>query len=78
LSTLFLHEDILARVLSYELELRDWRVAETLAGRGDPGRPSYEEVFLSISSASCSNKDPPGFRWLNRNTTPFPHGVPLL
>jgi len=44
LSTLFLHEDILARTFSYERDLRDWRLAEIGAGRPDPGRPSYTEV----------------------------------
>jgi len=43
--TLFLHEDILARTLAYERELCSWRTAEAEAGRGDPGRPPYEEVF---------------------------------
>jgi hypothetical protein len=43
-STLFLHEDIIARTLSYEQQLQRWRLAELEAGRGDPGRPSYETV----------------------------------
>ena len=43
-STLFLHEDILAQTLSYEKQLLNWRIEEIEAGRGDPGRPSYETV----------------------------------
>ena len=42
--TLFLHEDILARTLAYEQDLRQWRISELEAGRSDPGRPKYEEV----------------------------------
>ena len=48
-STLFLHEDILARTLSYEQQLQSWRIAELAAGRSDPGRPSYQIVGYSIS-----------------------------
>jgi hypothetical protein len=48
-STLFLHEDILARTLSYERDLKQWRMAELKAGRGDPGRPTYEEVSDSLN-----------------------------
>ncbi|KIL64794.1 hypothetical protein M378DRAFT_162958, partial [Amanita muscaria Koide BX008] len=44
-ATLFLHEDILARTLAYEQDLHQWRIAELEAGRGDPGRPTYEEAF---------------------------------
>jgi hypothetical protein len=43
-TTLFLHEDLLARTLSYEKDLKQWRTAEVEAGRGDPGRPPYEEA----------------------------------
>ena len=43
--TLFLHEDLLARTLAFEIELRRWRCAEIEAGRDDPGRPAYENVF---------------------------------
>ena len=42
--TLFLHEDIMARTLAYEQDLRQWRISELEAGRSDPGRPKYEEV----------------------------------
>jgi hypothetical protein len=44
-ATLFLHEDLLARTLAFELDLQHWRLAEIAAGRGDPVRPQYEEVF---------------------------------
>jgi hypothetical protein len=45
LATLFLHEDLVGRTLAFELDLQRWRRAEVNAGRGDPGRPSYEDVF---------------------------------
>jgi hypothetical protein len=56
--TLFLHEDVLARALAYEQELQRWRIAELNAGRGDPGRPMYDEVSgyfnpLSVMSHQC-------------------------
>jgi hypothetical protein len=46
-SALFLHEDLVARTLAFEMELQlqRWRCAEVDAGRGDPGRPVYEDVF---------------------------------
>jgi hypothetical protein len=44
-ATLFLHEDLLARTLAFEIELQRRRCTEIEAGRGDPGRPVYEEVF---------------------------------
>jgi hypothetical protein len=44
-ATLFLHEDLLARTLAFEMELQRWRCAEIDAGRGDPARPPYEDVF---------------------------------
>ena len=50
-STVFLHEDILARTLFYELDLQQWRQAEVAAGRTDPGRPSYADV--SSESSPC-------------------------
>jgi hypothetical protein len=50
--TLFLHEDILARTLAYEQDLRQWRISELEAGRSDPGRPKYEEV-QSLSFIWC-------------------------
>lgn len=43
-STLFLHEDIIVRTLLYEQRLQKWRIEELKAGRGDPGRPSYDTV----------------------------------
>jgi hypothetical protein len=57
-ATLFLHEDVLARALAYEQELQRWRIAELNAGRGDPGRPMYDEVSgyfnpLSVMSHQC-------------------------
>lgn len=53
MSTLFFHEDIVARTLSYELDLQAWRIAELDAGRPDPGRPTYNEVSgcLDLSGA---------------------------
>ncbi|KIL64492.1 hypothetical protein M378DRAFT_163271 [Amanita muscaria Koide BX008] len=47
-ATLFLHEDLLARTLDYEQDLCDWRLSELSAGRSDPGRLEYEEVFGGI------------------------------
>ena len=41
LSTICLHEDLLARTLSHEQDIQRWRIAELEAGRGDPGRPTY-------------------------------------
>ena len=43
--TLFLHEDIIAKTLAYERDLKTYRLNEIEAGRGDPGRPTYDEVF---------------------------------
>ena len=43
--TLFLHEDIIAKTLAYERDLKRYRLNEIEAGRGDPGRPTYVEVF---------------------------------
>jgi hypothetical protein len=45
IATLFLHEDLLARTLAFELDLQQWRLADVGAGRGDPGRPAYRDVF---------------------------------
>lgn len=47
-ATLFLHEDLVARTLQFERELKDWRLAEIQAGRGDPGRPGYGHVFMTV------------------------------
>lgn len=53
---LFLHEDIIAKTLQFERELKEWRIAEVQAGRGDPGRPGYgcffnsENIFLVMCS----------------------------
>src|SRR5271170_6022042 len=44
-ATIFLHEDLLARTLAFELDLQQWRRSEFQAGRGDPGRLPYNEVF---------------------------------
>jgi hypothetical protein len=49
-STLFLHEDVLARTLAYEQDLQAWRIAELEAGRVDPGRPTYDEVSGGLDS----------------------------
>jgi hypothetical protein len=45
LATLFLHEDLVARTLDFELDVKRWRLAEIEAGRGDPGRPNYLDAF---------------------------------
>jgi hypothetical protein len=45
IATLFLHEDLVARTLAFELDLKQWRLAEIEAGRGDPGRPNYLDAF---------------------------------
>ena len=45
IATLFLHEDLVARTLAFELDLVQWRLAEIEAGRGDPGRPNYLDSF---------------------------------
>jgi hypothetical protein len=45
LYTLFLHGDLIARTLAYEQDLKAYRLNEIEAGRGDPGRPAYDEVF---------------------------------
>ena len=52
-ATLFLHEDTLARTLAYEQDLHQWRIAELEAGRGDPGRPTYEEASGRLHSFGC-------------------------
>ena len=44
-ATLFLHEDLLARTLAFELDLKQWRLTEIEASRGDPGRPNYLDAF---------------------------------
>ena len=56
--TVFLHEDVLARMLAFELELAKLRLDSMAAGFGDPGRPSYESVFevscpLALFSPTC-------------------------
>jgi hypothetical protein len=58
-STLFLHEDVLARTLAYERGLQKWRMAELDAGMPDPGRPAYDEVcgdsnLSNVMSHHCS------------------------
>jgi hypothetical protein len=45
IATLFLHEDLVAQTLAFELDLKQWRLAEIEAGRGDPGRPNYLDAF---------------------------------
>ncbi len=47
-ATLFLHEDLVAKTLQFERELKKWRLAEVQAGRGDPGRPDYVYVFMTV------------------------------
>jgi len=51
-ATLFLHEDLLAKTLQFERELKEWRLAELRAGRGDPGRPRYEYAFSTVCICS--------------------------
>ncbi|CAA7258788.1 unnamed protein product [Cyclocybe aegerita] len=46
--TLFLREDVLARTLSYEIDLAKYRLARVRAGHADPGRPPYEKVFPTL------------------------------
>ena len=49
---LFLHEDVVARTLQFERELKQWRLSEIQAGRGDP----YVYVFLvSVIVLSSAN-----------------------
>jgi hypothetical protein len=55
LSTLFLHEDVLARTLAYEQDLQAWRIAELEAGRADPGRPAYDEVSVGLDSPGVTS-----------------------
>ena len=43
--SLFLHEDILARVYQYEMDVMIYRQARLKLGLGDPGRPPYEEAY---------------------------------
>ena len=45
IATVFLHEDLVARTLAFELDLKGWRLAEIEAGRGNPGRPDYLDAF---------------------------------
>ncbi len=47
-ATLFLHEDVLALTLKFERDMKEWRLFEIQAGRGDPGRPSYEYAFMTV------------------------------
>lgn len=42
---LFLHEDILARVYQYEMDVIIYRQAKLRLGLGDPGRPPYKEAY---------------------------------
>jgi hypothetical protein len=44
-ATLFLHEDLVARTLAFELDVQQWRQEEIQVGRGDPGRPNYLDAF---------------------------------
>jgi len=50
MSTIFLHEDTLARTLAYEQGLQAWRCAELSAGRPDPGRTAYGVVSSCLDS----------------------------
>ncbi|KAI0297762.1 hypothetical protein BC826DRAFT_154195 [Russula brevipes] len=45
IATLFLHENLVAQTLAFELDVKQWRLAEIEAGRGDPGRPNYVDAF---------------------------------
>jgi hypothetical protein len=70
-ATLFLHEDVLARTLAYEQDLHQWRIAELEAGRGDPGRPTYEEASGRIHSFGVLTGTS-GIRWYTIHTTSLP------
>lgn len=59
LYTLSLHEDLIARTLAYERDLKVYRLNEIEAGRGDPGRPAACN-FLPLPSQSNSHR--PGVR----------------
>ena len=52
IATLFLHEDLVARMLAFKLDLKQWRLAEIEAGQGDLGRPNYLDTF-SVSKILC-------------------------
>ena len=61
LNTLFLHEDLITRILLYQRNLKAYRLNDIKAGQGDPGRPAYNEVLgvnglPSISSARGARK----------------------
>ena len=78
-STPFLHEDILARTLEYEQDLRQWRISELKSGRGDPGRPEYEEASTKFSYIQCPVLTIlPGIRRHFNHTTPLPCRVQSL
>jgi hypothetical protein len=57
-ATLFLHEDLVAKTLQFERELKAWRLTEMQAGRGDPGRPGYGYVFMTVCIFSRSSSIP--------------------
>ena len=72
---LFLHEDIVAKTLEFERELKEWRLSEIQAGRGDPGRPPYEYVFLV--SAIVLPVLPVDFKNVAGTRHPTTHAPPL-
>ncbi|KAE9403770.1 hypothetical protein BT96DRAFT_1016803 [Gymnopus androsaceus JB14] len=47
--SLFLHEDVLARVYQYEMDVMMYRQARLKLGLGDPGRPPYEEAYPIVT-----------------------------
>jgi len=71
-STLFLHEDILAWTLAYEQDMQQWWIAELEAGRGDPSRPTYEEVSGCVNSLLSYLTSASGVQWPTNHTTLLP------
>jgi hypothetical protein len=73
LSTLFLHEDIVARTLAYELDLQKWRIAELKAGRSDPGRPTYHEAIDHFNFFN-----PTSYQRLRFSAVYKPHSIAII
>jgi hypothetical protein len=73
LSTLFLHEDIVARTLAYEVDLQKWRIAELEAGRCDPGRPTYHEA-----SDHFNLFNPTSYQCLRFSAVYKPHSIAII
>ena len=74
IATLFLHENLVAWTLAFELDLKQWRLAEIEGSRGDLGRPNYLDAF-AVSNILC-----PSFYVHQINLTHVPgafHRAPL-